>query len=342
MTFLKDGWYCAGWKKDVTEKPRAITICGEEIVLFRDADGRAVVLENRCPHRFAPLSQGRVMGNVIQCPYHGLEFDRSGMCVLNPHGQKVIPPRAAIKSYRAEEKYGAVWVWMGDPAAADPEAIISLPFIEDERYAVVTGYFHVKANYQLLNDNLLDLTHSAYIHTTTVGLPPDIAATVKYTVRSEGNVIRSERFLSNVPPTPQFLNLFKEPLGDIYSYLSWFPPSSMLLDLSVVPHGSPKRPIEEPTDDAVLIPGAHLVVPETQDTAHYFYAVARSAAIDDASKTEAMGKLSYQTFVQEDAPMIEECYRLMGGKEFYSLQPAILESDRGGILARRILAKLTS
>ena len=340
MPFLKEAWYCAGWLSDLADKPTAITICGEEIAIYQDSRGQPVAVENRCPHRFAPMAQGRVVGDLIECPYHGLQFDAQGACALNPHGQQLIPPNARLKTYRLESLHGAIWIWMGDPETADPSLIPPLGFIGDDRYAVLKGHLKVSANYKLLNDNLLDLTHSAYIHTTTVGLPPNLAAKVKYTVRTEGNVIRSERFLEAVPPTPQFLNSFGAELGDIYSYLTWYPPSSMLLDLSVVPRGTHKRSIDDPDEQSVLIPGAHLVVPETEHTAHYFYAVARSADIHDADKNAKMAALSYKTFAEEDRPMIEECYRLMGSVDFWDLHPAILESDRGGIMARRILSRL--
>jgi len=342
MAFLKDCWYCAGWSDSVTNQPSEIVICGEELALYRDSRGEVVALGNRCPHRFAPLSKGKVINDLLRCPYHGLEFDCTGMCAANPHGKKIVPSNARVKSYPVLEKHGAVWLWFKDSKDPDPTLLPPYGFIEDPRYAVAKGYFKLKANYQLLNDNLLDLTHSAYIHPTTVGLPAHLAIKVEYKVRTEGNIIRSERFLPEVPPTPQFLDLFKDPVGDIYSYLSWYPPSLMLLDLSVVPEGTPKRSIENPDADALLIPGAHIIVPETEHTTHYFYAVSRTGAIHDERKTEAMKALSYQTFANEDTPMIEECYRLMEGQDFNALNPAIIESDRGGILARRILAKLIS
>ena len=91
-TYLRNAWYVAAWSDDLLDGqllPR--TIMKEPIVLYRKSDGKVVALEDRCPHRFAPLHMGKIVnGDCVQCPYHGLEFDASGACVLNPHGAKNI------------------------------------------------------------------------------------------------------------------------------------------------------------------------------------------------------------------------------------------------------------
>ena len=84
MTFLRNQWYCAGFSDDLKEAPVAVKILGEPIVLYRASGGKAVALQDRCPHRFAPLSKGRICGANIECPYHGLEFGADGHCTKNP------------------------------------------------------------------------------------------------------------------------------------------------------------------------------------------------------------------------------------------------------------------
>jgi vanillate O-demethylase monooxygenase subunit len=117
-TYLRNAWYVAAWSDDLVEdKLLARTILKESIVLYRKADGSPAALQDRCPHRFAPLSMGKILpGDRVQCPYHGLEFDQSGACVLNPHGAKNIPSRARVRSYPVVEKHKAIWIWMGDRA----------------------------------------------------------------------------------------------------------------------------------------------------------------------------------------------------------------------------------
>jgi len=117
-SYLRNAWYVAAWSDDLADGGvLGRTILKEPVVLYRKADGNVAALQDRCPHRFAPLSMGKVLnGDRLQCPYHGLEFDPSGACVLNPHGTKNIPPRARVRSYPVTEKHKAIWIWMGEKA----------------------------------------------------------------------------------------------------------------------------------------------------------------------------------------------------------------------------------
>ena len=107
---------------------------------------------------------GKVVGgNRIQCPYHGLEYDTSGACVLNPHGNKNIPSRARVKSYPVTEKHKAIWVWMGDKPA-DHSKVPDFSVMDNvpELHATKLDKIMVKANVELIIDNLLDLSHTSY------------------------------------------------------------------------------------------------------------------------------------------------------------------------------------
>jgi len=121
-TYLHNAWYVAAWADELADgKVLGRTFLNEPVVLYRQGDGTVVALDERCPHRFAPLSMGQVLdGNRIQCPYHGLEFDGTGACVLNPHGNKRISPRLRVKSYPVIEKHNAIWIWMGDKTPDPP------------------------------------------------------------------------------------------------------------------------------------------------------------------------------------------------------------------------------
>lgn len=338
MKYLRNSWYCAGWSASVAEKPVGIRILDEEIVIFRNSHGEAIALEGRCPHRFAPLSRGCVSGDEIMCGYHGLRFDRTGACTLNPHGRQVIPPRAAVRPYPLVERHGALWIWMGDADRADPTTIIDLEFVSDrDTWAGITGYLRVNADYQLVIDNLLDLTHSTYIHPTTVGLDEELSvgARMGYDFKTEGNTVHSNYTFLNSPPTALFKPFFSEPVGDIYAFMRWEPASSLILDISMTLPGEPKG-------TGVVMPSAHLIVPETSGTCHYFYALSRNVELDDHEKTAVMGEMTRYAFVEEDEPVVQDCFKMMDGQEFFSLEPAILETDVAGIQARRILNKLIS
>ena len=119
---LTNAWYMAGWQEEVSEAPLSRRMLGMSMVLYRKADGGVVMLRDRCPHRFAPLSKGKVEGDCIQCPYHGLKFDASGQCVSAPLEEK--PPSAVrVRSFPVVERDNIIWFWPGDPEAADPALI---------------------------------------------------------------------------------------------------------------------------------------------------------------------------------------------------------------------------
>ena len=168
MTFAKNAWYCAALSTEIGETLLARRIVGEAILLTRDGDGAVRAMGDRCPHRFAPLHLGIREGDVIECPYHGLRFDLSGQCVHNPHGEGRIPATARVPSYRTEERDGVVWLWPGDQSLADPAKIVDLQLVDRGPRTPVAGHLNMPVDYRLVLDNLMDLSHAAYIHAGTL------------------------------------------------------------------------------------------------------------------------------------------------------------------------------
>lgn len=185
--FPKNGWYPAAWSKDVTQSPLPRTFLGEQVVLYRGADGTLAALEDRCCHRAAPLSLGAVEGNNLRCGYHGLTFDMQGRCVAIP-GQDNVPSTARVRAYPIEERDSVVWIWMGEPAKADPAAIVPMPWLHSDEWVLTPGYLRIQANAQLLVDNLLDYTHVAHLHKNTISGDPREATTPTKTERIEGGI----------------------------------------------------------------------------------------------------------------------------------------------------------
>ena len=128
--FLRNGWYAAIWSKDLQARPIGRTFLNEKVALFRNGGGQAAALEDCCCHRAAPLSKGEVAGDYLACGYHGLKYDINGQCVEVP-GQTMIPRGAKVRSYPVCEKWGAVWIWMGEPAKADESKIPNLFWLAD-------------------------------------------------------------------------------------------------------------------------------------------------------------------------------------------------------------------
>src|SRR5436190_22179122 len=137
--WVRNAWYVAGWSHEFA--PGAIharTLIDQPIALYRTADGGLVALEDRCCHRFAPLSLGRLEQDDLRCMYHGLKFAPDGRCIEIP-GQPMIPPAARVRTYPAAESGAWIWIWMGDAAAADPKLIPYTTAEEDPDWHVRTG-----------------------------------------------------------------------------------------------------------------------------------------------------------------------------------------------------------
>src|SRR5260370_15241239 len=164
--FLRNGWYAAIWADDLKDRTVGSIFLNDKVVVFRNASGEVAALEDWCCHRAAPLSKGELSGDYLMCGYHGLKYDINGQCVEVP-GQSVIPRGAKVRSYPVHEKWGVVWIWMGEPAKADAAKVPNLYWLADPKWSATPGYIHLRSNYQFLIDNLLDLTHVSYLHRKT-------------------------------------------------------------------------------------------------------------------------------------------------------------------------------
>src|SRR5215813_10997074 len=201
--FIKNFWYVAAYDHEVAREPFGRMILGEPIVFFRKEDGTPAALEDRCVHRHLPLSMGKLVGDHLQCHYHGLRYDCTGRCVKVP-GQNTIPPSAQVKSYPVVERYRWLWIWMGDPALADPDKITDFHWLDDPNWGAKGSYLHVKANWQLIVDNLLDLTHLAFVHESTIGNAALVENAAMKVTRAPNNVVVT-RWIINAPAPPTFV-----------------------------------------------------------------------------------------------------------------------------------------
>src|SRR6187401_3606755 len=144
--FLKNYWYVAASTPEIGRKPFRRIIMNEPVMMYRTGDGTPVALEDRCPHRRLPLSMGKLVSDdVIQCHYHGLRFDRTGACVRVP-GQDMIPATARIKTYPVVDRYKWLWIWMGDPALADPAKIPDYHWFDDPSWGAKSDYLYAQCN----------------------------------------------------------------------------------------------------------------------------------------------------------------------------------------------------
>jgi vanillate O-demethylase monooxygenase subunit len=328
--WLRNIWYQAGWSDElVAGTPLVRTILGEPILFWRDPSGAVAALFDRCPHRFAPLSAGRIAGEAVTCGYHGLGFDRGGACVHNPHGP--ITSRMRVRAYPVAERHTALWIWMGDAADADEALIPNLCFIDDTPEAGrIVGYMPTKANYQLLADNILDLSHADYLHPTTLG---GIMTGSKAHSREEGDTVIAEWLSEGCDPPPAFKAMVPEGPADIWTEVVWSPPALMVLGTAAKPAGVPRTP----DDEAYTL---HNMVPETATSTHYFFCSTRRFMIEDAGFSAFLRNALTQAFQGEDKPMLERQQARIGDQDFWSLDPILLPIDAGAVRARRKLDRL--
>ena len=184
----------------------ARTVLNEQIVMYRTSDGKIAALEDRCVHRQVPLSKGRLKGDQVECWYHGMRYEPTGKCVHIP-SQKVIPPRACVKTFPVAEKYGWVWLWFGDPARADESLVPDHWPVTSPEFAGEMSYFHIGTDYRLAIDNLLDLSHIAFVHPKTIVSHAIAEATPEIT--ASDNEVRVRRVVRNETTPP----LLKQMMG---------------------------------------------------------------------------------------------------------------------------------
>ncbi len=338
--FIRNSWYVAMWAQDLTPGqlvPR--TILNEPIVFFRKENGSVVAMIDRCSHRFTPLSMGKLLpGDRVQCGYHGLEFGANGKCVMNPHGNGSIPDAAHVRSFPVVEKHSLIWIWMGT-MAADPATISDYSCLDDRPALHITkpGYLKVQAKYELVVDNLLDLSHTTYVHAGILGNADTVIADIS--VNKVGDTISVSR-PSKDATTPGILQMLSPKgfeRGDQIQIISWYPPSNLLLEFGVVPTGQPK---EAGTGYWAI----HLLTPETDRSTHYHYSAARWQVKTEgdelnASIRDKIYEMRTFAFVVQDAPIIEAQQRRMD-EASGPLRPTLLAIDAALVQYNRVLDRL--
>ena len=299
--FARNAWYIAAWGDELGDTPLARRICNDPIVLFRDKDGRAAALADRCCHRSAPLSLGTVVAEGIQCGYHGLIIDGAGKCVKVP-GQRFIPADATVRSYPLIEKNQFLWIWMGDAALADPALIVDFPYHDDTaNWPHKHTMYPIKGNYMLMVDNLMDLTHLGYLHGRTIGGNPSqhVEAEMKVTRTATG--VKFTRWMRNSPPPPSYVMAagFQGRI-DRLQVFEFVAPSTVLQWTGATDAGSGL----EPDDFAFKFRLFHGLTPETETSCFYFWSAANGYRQDEPEATELLfGQIA--TAFLEDAAMVQ-------------------------------------
>ncbi|WP_416425100.1 aromatic ring-hydroxylating dioxygenase subunit alpha [Pseudomonas sp. App30] len=335
MKYLLNTWYVAAWADEISAADLlARTLLEQPILFFRDSQGSVQAIYDRCPHRFAPLHEGKRVGDSIQCAYHGLHFDGSGACAHNPHGDGKIPKAACVRSYPVVERDGLIWFWPGDVALADESSIADFAFYQQAPAAAKgKGYLPTKANYELLSDNIMDLSHVDYLHPDTLGGGALSSARAEVQELPD-NKVRISWWAPNEAPPPAFGAHLKDPsIADVWADVVWHPPGYMLLRSGATEPGAA-------VEDGPHSVNLHLMTPQDAGNTHYFYANTRSFERDNQPLNDFIQQMLLGVFANEDKPMVEAQQRQMGNVDLLGLNPVLLPVDAGAIRCRRVLKRL--
>jgi phenylpropionate dioxygenase-like ring-hydroxylating dioxygenase large terminal subunit len=190
-------WYVAATSDELGPQFTSRRLLGQPVLLYRQSSGDVVALLDRCPHRSLPLSRGQLVDDQVECGYHGFVFASTGECVRVP-SQEHLPHGSRVRAFPVREEPPFVWIWPGDPAKSTLVNPPRLPWLRDQGWSAVGGTAHVAANYMLLHDNALDLTHFPFVHGEAspygyLGVPPPLEIEVMET---------SVSYFRTFPPAP--------------------------------------------------------------------------------------------------------------------------------------------
>jgi phenylpropionate dioxygenase-like ring-hydroxylating dioxygenase large terminal subunit len=336
--FLRNCWYVAAIDHELIDgKLLSRMLLGEHVLLYRGESGKVTALNDRCPHRGALLSRGRLEGDAVRCMYHGIKYDASGKCVQIP-GQDMIPPKLRVRSYPVVERSPFVWVWMGEAAKADPALIVELPYLGDPAWKGIPAYLHYDASYLLIVDNLSDFSHLAFVHTKTLGGSEEYAYVSKPTVierQERGFRVERWHLNSDAPPFHRKVIPDKNVKVDRRNIATMLVPGIFTMETLFAPveQGAPQGNVA----GARQYRNCQFMTPETERSTHFFWSYLNNYEGDDSTISRSLLNSLIEGFM-EDKAIIERQQRTL--EEDPSFQMLGILADAPLAHFRRVLGKL--
>jgi phenylpropionate dioxygenase-like ring-hydroxylating dioxygenase large terminal subunit len=332
--FLRDAWYVAGMERELGTAPLAVRVLDEAIVLYRQADGTPVALEDACPHRKLPLSMGRIQGNDIECGYHGLTFDGGGRCVRVP-GADRIPQAARVRSYPLQQRYGLLWIWMGDAGRADPHTLFEVAHWGDPAWGVNEGDAMTMAcNYLYITDHLLDPSHVSWVHQTSFASAACEDTPLEITEADAGVTVW--RWMKGGEPAPFYAPFLKfQGLVDRKQHYEVRYPCLALAKAVFAPAGTGGEGRALPPETFVM-DSYNFMTPIDENTTRYYWFQMRNFAPCDAEVSRRFSA-SVRAAFEEDKAVLERVHRGMANRRTPHIN---LKIDTGPLRFRRRLAQL--
>lgn len=301
--FLKNAWYVAAWSSEIDHTLNQILVLGEKICVFRNSKGEVTALEDACPHRKLPLSKGRIKGDSVECGYHGLTFDCAGQCVWAP-GAGRIPSNAKVHAYPVHEKYGLVWIWMGNPAMADASEIIDIPNFDSPDWGINKGAaMELNCNYLLMCDNLLDPTHVAWVHESSFATEATKDTPLRVTKTDNGVIVH--RWMMDHEPAPFYKKIVEfDGNCDRLQHYEVRYPSHALIRAVFTPAGTGgvDGPLHEKT---FVMDSYNFMTPTTESETRYYWFQLRNIRPDDEDLSAMMSE-DVRCAFEEDRAVLNE------------------------------------
>jgi vanillate O-demethylase monooxygenase subunit len=336
--FPKNTWYVACTSEELSDKPLARKICGNKIAFYRDDEGRVAAVDDFCPHRGAPLSLGFIQDGKLVCGYHGLKMGRDGITDSMP--KQRVQGFPCIHAYPVEERDGFIWIWPGDSALANRDLIPEFVWSRDPAWGFGGGLFHIKCDYRLMIDNLMDLTHETYVHATSIG-QKEIDETPVST-KMEGKEVITSRFMENTMPPPFWQTALKangvahDAPVDRWQVCRFTPPSHIMIDVGVALAGKGGRDAD--AADRVNAIVVDFITPESENSMWYFWGFARCFKPEDERLTESIREGQGKIF-SEDLEVLELQQKNLQ-ENFPDNKLLKLDIDAGGVQARRLIEQM--
>jgi vanillate O-demethylase monooxygenase subunit len=330
--FAKNCWYMATDKEDVLQKPLALKVAGEDIVLYRDSGNRIIAMADLCPHRMAPLSMGRVEGDDLRCMYHGIRFGSDGRCKEVP-GQEFVPEIFCVKKYAVYEGFEWVWVWIGDQTKADEALVPDQHFHNPKFFNVRKGSVRFDASYELFNDNTCDLSHVAYVHEKTFSATGGEEWAQKQPVITlHERHVQVDRWMVGISHP-----LFPDQKVDFTTRFKHVLPGVFIMDIQTHPHGTAEKlaygaPPEEmrPLNQSGTIQTMRAI---TETTSHFYFSIVAPHWVPQ-ELLDADFEFGKTGFV-EDKAMCEAQQRMISSHPEERLRQTV--HDRAGAHIRKLI-----
>lgn len=349
--WLRNIWYAIGWGTEFAAGqvyPRSVA--GERIAVYRSDLGDLTAVEDCCPHRFAPLSLGRVEGCELRCMYHGVKFARDGTCAEAP-GHNTPPGGLRLRAFPLVERHKFAWIWIGDPGRADEGLIPDLGILDEADRRIHTGSLDYRAHYALINDNLLDFSHLSYVHEKTLGRPGRVidalpeAAKTKPRIRGGSEAMRIDNGIriegwatgsaARIAVLPEDL-----PDGDAFSRIEFLVPGLLISRVQVFEPGAadrfedglPDTSREQPFCDMISV---QAVTPTGSRATRYHYSLGAIGASE--SELDRAWALTLEAFA-EDLAMIEAQQVVIDDTSGRSVGG--IAADKGLVMFRKLMRRL--